>query len=91
MLVSGVMVSLLSGYGWLILLNDQVEIGGDRKSGFATAHLIGNDAIQFAIGVFFVAALFSFFAARLMKLRAWISSMIALGVMSQPLVLAVFL
>ena len=89
-LVSAVTVSLLSGYGWMILLNGHVEISGDRKTGFATAHFAGPDAVQFAVCVFLVAAIFSFFAVKLMKQTVWISAMIAFGVMSQPLWFAVF-
>lgn len=83
-------VSLLSGYGWLILLNGHVEISGGRRTGFATAHFAGSEAVQFAVCVFLVAAIFSFFAVKLLRQKAWISAMSAFGVMRQPLWFAVF-
>jgi hypothetical protein len=89
-LVAALMGALLSGYGWLILLNQEVTIQGGRKSGFATAHFAGADAFTVAVCVFFVGAAFSFFAMRLIGRGKLESSLIALAVFIQPVVFVAF-
>ena len=65
-LVVLVVAALLVGYGWLVLLNEGVFLSAKGRS----AHLTNEAALYFAGGVFLCAALFAYFAAKLLQFSA---------------------
>jgi hypothetical protein len=77
-------IALLSGYGWIILIGEEVTIKSGKRSGYATAYLIAEDAFIYAGGVFLVAATFSFFAFRSAGINKQNSFIIAAAIMLPP-------
>jgi hypothetical protein len=85
-LAGAIVALLLASYGWLTLVNEGVTLG-IPLNGQTTprqAYVEGSTAVVYAAGVFVASGLFSFLAARALRLRTRSCLIVALAVTLHP-------